>query len=175
MDNLAYDLEEMEVEEKEKFVVNDDSKADWCLEKLKEISLEIERKEKLAQERKDQIQAWLVKEKEKLVKSKEWFEGMVTSYFMDLKEKDSKLKTLSLPFGKIQARKQQPKWNYDDKVLIQFVKDSKLDALRVKEEVDKDKLKKLVKVVDGRGITEAGEIVEGVTIEEQPDKITVSV
>jgi hypothetical protein len=90
------------------------------------------------------------------------------------------MKTHSLPFGKLQFRKRRPKWQYEDE-LLDTVKEKIPDAVRVKEDVDKRTLKKIVKdsgnykiLDDGRVVnTETGEFVEGLKVVDRGESFKV--
>lgn len=100
---------------------------------------------------------------------------MLTEYFVRQKEVDPKFK-ISTPYGKVSSRKQQPKWNYEDEKVLNWLKENDTELIRIKEEVNKAELKKKYKAVGKEVITEdGGEIVEGITIEERPDSINIKV
>ncbi len=63
----------------------------------------------------------------------------------------------------------------DEAKLIEWLKENNKDLLRVKYEPDKNEIKKVYKVVGTNVVTEDGELVEGITIEERPEKITIKV
>ena len=98
----------------------------------------------------------------------------LVEYFIRQRELDPKFK-ITTPYGKVTARKQQPKWHYDEAKLIEWLKENNKDLLRVKYEPDKNEIKRVYKVVGTNVVTEDGEIVEGITIEERPEKITIKV
>lgn len=167
-------------EEEERFKITDDDRACWALKKIKELEEQIAEKEALAERQIEQVNNWLENETDSLDKQINNFKNMLFEYAQQLREKDPNLKTHSLPFGKLQFRKRRPKWQYADK-LLDTVKESIPEALRVKEEVDKRTLKKLIKdsnkyhiLDDGRVVnTETGEMVEGLQIIERGEKFKV--
>lgn len=162
-------------EQQERFVIDSDSKADWALEKLKDLKAKKQEKEDLANERVAQIGEWLEKETSKIDDKIEYFEGMLTGYAVKLKEADPELKTHSLPFGKLRFRSQRPKWHYDDTKLLESVEGAGLDDLiKIKKSVSKADLKKIVDIVNGVAINkDTGEIIEGVTVEERDEKFSI--
>jgi hypothetical protein len=166
----------VEEKQEDRFVINDDAKADWALEKLRDLKGAKKKKEELAEKRKMMIDSWLEEESSKLDNEIEFFEGLLTEYAMKLKEENKDLKTHSLPFGKLKFRKQNPKWNYDEEKLLRFLKITGIDAIKVKEQIDKQALKNIVKVVGNKAIhPETGEIIEGVEIEEREEKFSIDV
>lgn len=182
---IMLDIEELgqEGEEaREKFVVNDDNKACWVFKKIKQLQEEIQQKKDLAESQHQQISDWLKKETEQRQNSIEYFESLLREYGYKLKEKDSKLKTHSLPFGDLKFRKQQPEWKYEDDKLLESVKEiwgGESGLIKVKETVNKALLKKHNDIAitdDGRLVLPAtGEVIEGVTVTERPEKFEIKV
>ena len=160
-------------EQQEQFVIDSDQKADWALQKIKENKEKIKEKEKLAEERINQIKDWLEKETGKIEKDIENLKYMLYEYGQKLKEQDPDLKTHSLPFGKLKYRKQRPKWQYKDD-LLEYAESNMPDVIKTKKRVDKRKLKKKCEVVDGKVVNaETGEIVEGVEVQERGEKFDI--
>lgn len=160
----------------EAFQIRNDYHADNVLEEISRLKKEIRQKEELAEKRIQQIEQWKKSEVEKLEGRINWLTDALESYFRKLRESNPKLKTHSLPFGKLQIRKQQPKWKYDDDKLLKSVKRVMPEAIRVKEEVDKIELKKRVKIVNNIPINpDTGEVIEGIVIEERPEEFSIKV
>lgn len=91
-----------------------------------------------------------------------YFESLLENYASE-KLKDTNKKSLKLPFGTLQYRKSQSKYDYDDNVLA-FLKTNHLDNLiSVKEDINKSELKKVATIKDGRAYINDIEI-PGVTI-----------
>lgn len=131
--------------------------------------------EELAQKEIERVQNWLENEVKQINERIEFYNGRLTEYAVIQREQDPKFKC-STPYGKVSFRKQQPKWEYDDDTVIESLKASGLNEyIRVKEEVNKADLKKAVSVVEGRAITPDGEIIEGIKVTEQPDKLDIKV
>lgn len=174
-----YELEEIgnlaEEIEKQRFKVDSLESANWCLRKLAALEKQQSEIDALAQKEIERIQNWQQSEKEKIDFSKRFFECLLEEYFRSEREKNPKFK-LSTPYGKVSSRKQQPKWTYDDEKLLNSLESAGLkDFIRIKKEVDKAALKKAVEVVNGQAVTEDGEILEGIKVEEQPEKIVIKV
>ena len=157
------------------YKVTDDKGANWALRKLKELKAKREEKEEQAKEYIRDIEVWLEEECNSIDSDINYFEGLLTEYATEIKEQDPKLKTHKLPFGKLQFRKQRPKWVYDDYLLVKSVEGVGLDDLiKVTKSVSKSNLKKMVEVVGNRVVNkETGEIIEGVIIEERGEKFTI--
>jgi hypothetical protein len=168
-------IEEIEVQETEGFVIEDDSKADWVLEQIKDFKTEINRKNELADSRIAQIENWKIEETKKIISKIEWFETSLHTYAIKLKEKNPNLKTHSLPFGELQFRKQKSKYIYDDKKLIKFLEDGKYDnLLKIEKKPRKDELKKNIQIIKGKLYLDGVEV-EGIEIEERGEKFSIQV
>ena len=163
-----------EVENKEKFVIENLESANWAFRKLKAIEEREKDIELLANKEIERIQDWQRKEIEATKGSKDFFEGLLMEYYVKQREEDSKFK-LSTPYGKVTSRKQQPKWNYEDGKTIEWLRQNNRELIRIKEEIDKGELKKLYKIHGDKVVTEDGEIVEGIVIENRDDTINVKV
>ena len=160
--------------EKERFKIETLEAANWALRKLAAINAEEKKINDLKEKEIRRIENWAKDELDKLSNSRQFFESLLIEYFMREREKDPRFK-ISSPYGKVTARKQQPKWHYDEAKLIEWLKENNKDLLRVKYEPDKNEIKRVYKVVGTNVVTEDGEIVEGITIEERPEKITIKV
>ena len=164
---LEQDLKE---ETKEGFKIESLEGATWAFRKLRAITNKKAEIEAVASEEIARVEAWKKSEVEKYESDTEYFESLISAYFVEERSKDKKFK-LSTPYGKVSTRKAS-KWIYEDEeALKQYVKDNEIDAIRIKEEIDKTNLKKICK--DGVN-HETGELLPGVTIEDT-ETITVKV
>jgi hypothetical protein len=168
------EIMEEDTQEKERFRIENLEAANWAFRKLAAIERKRKEIQELANKEIERIKAWQEREERGLDNSKEFFEGLLTEYFAREREKDPKFK-ISTPYGKVSARKQQPKWHYDEEKLIEWLKENNKDLLRVKYEPDKNEIKRVYKVVGTNVVTDDGEIVEGITVEERPEKVTIKV
>ena len=157
-----------------RFTIENLDSANWAFRKLAAIERKRGEIKELADKEIERIKEWQEQEEKGLNNSKEFFEGLLTEYFIRQKEVDPKFK-ISTPYGKVSSRKQQPKWNYDNDKVIEWLKKNNSELIRIKEEPDKREIKKAYKVVGNSVVTENGEIVEGITVEDRPDSITVKV
>lgn len=172
-------IREQGVKQKEddNFVVDDDHKANWALKKIRQLKKKKQKNKEFAEKEINEIKEWLNGENSKLEDSIEHFESLLTKYAMELKDDDDDLKTKNLPAGKMQFRKQQPKWNYNNDKLLEAVKSAGLNELvKVKERVDKRQLKKQVEVAGSKIINaETGEVIDGVEVQERGEKFKIKV
>lgn len=159
----------------DRFRITNLEQANWALRKIRAFKKQMEENEQLAKAEIERIQEWLQKENEKAQRSIQFFEYLLGEYLAEERKKDPKFR-LSTPYGKATFRKQQPKWIYDDEILLRWLKQNNMQSyIRIKEEVNKADLKKVLKVAGDKAVTEDGEIVEGITIQEQPEKLVVEV
>lgn len=156
------------------FTIQDLDSANWAFRKLAAIERKRNEIQELADREIERIKDWQNQEEESLNNSKEFFEGLLTEYYVKQKEIDPNFK-ISTPYGKVSSRKQQPKWNYEDEKVLNWLKENDTELIRIKEEINKAELKKKYQVVGKEVVTEDGEIVEGITIEERPDFINIKV
>lgn len=166
---------------RERFKVKDLESANWAFRKLKAIENKKKEIEELAKKEIEpykleisRIEEWKDTELKSFDRSINFFNFLLEEYYREQRKLDPKFK-VSTPYGKVTSRKQQPKWNYEEDRLLKWLKANDLELVRVKEEVDKAELKKKYKVVSGNVVTEDGEIVEGITIEERDPVVKVEV
>lgn len=150
-------------EERENFKIDSLEGATWSFRKLRAINQKESELKAIAEEEISKIQIWLESELKATQSDKEYFEGILTEYYREEKQKDSKFK-LSTPYGKVSSRTTD-KYYYDDEQAIKdYCKVNKLDCVRVKEELDKTTFKKLCK---GGVNLETGEVIPGVRVEKE--------
>lgn len=170
-------LDNQEETEKEYFKVTDKDTANWALRKIKQYQEKQKENSELADAEKEKINAWLEAENGQAQQSVDFFQGLLAEYAMKQREIDPKFKSMNLPNGKIQFRKQQPKWNYDANKVIESLKRLGMtDYIRFKEEPAKSDIKKALQVAGNKVVNpETGEIVEGITIEERGESFSVKI
>ena len=176
--NLKEFLDNQVEVKQERFVVDDDSKANWALGKIGELKDELESSQKLAEKEIDKVERWLAKEEKRIGNEIDFFEDLLFKYALRLKNKDPKFRTKSLPNGAIKFRKQRDKWVYDDEKLLNYLEKSEMhDLIRINKEPKKNKLREKFDISQGDKLInpETGEIVDGITIEERGDKFSTEV
>ena len=176
-EKLQFDIfmgETTEEDAKEKLKIKSTEQANWAFRKLRAINTKAGEIKNIAAAERARIDEWEKKELAILENSTEFFEGLLVEYFIRQKEVDPKFK-ISTPYGKVSSRKQQPKWNYEDEKVLEWLKANDTELIRIKEEVNKAELKKKYKVVGNEVVTKDGEIVEGIRVDERPDSISIKV
>lgn len=162
MNKLQESILNDESVEREGFKIDSLEGATWAFRKLRALAEKQEEVKKIAAEEIAKIEAWRDNEVDAYTNDKNYFEGLLTDYYVEEREKDKKFK-LSTPYGKVTSRKTK-KWVYEsEEQLLKYCKDNKIPAVRVKEELDKAGLKKLYK--DGVD-AETGELLPFVHIDE---------
>lgn len=148
-------------EVKEEFKVTDLQSATWALRKLRVVNEKINEINTVAVEEIARINEWAEKEVKSLNADKEYFEGLLSAYYIEERSKDKKFK-LSTPYGKVTSRKTSKYIYEDEQAIMDYCYANEIDAIRVKTELDKTALKKLCK----DGVNQVtGEIVPGVRVE----------
>lgn len=172
---VVNELKELQ-EENQGFTVTDLGSASWCFRKLHALNEQLKEYEALRLAEITRINDWFDSEKGKLENQKMFFTGLLNEYALEQRKANPKFKA-STPYGKISFRKQQPKWNYEDETVLKALKRSNmLNCIKTTEEVKKAELKKVCSVVNGKAvIADTGEIIEGITVEEQPEAIKIEV
>lgn len=175
MDDQEMMIEESTLtEEERRFTVDDDQKAEWCLEKIREAKADLMKWIEFYVEQTDKVKA-------KCEARVAFFEGMLQRYFATVPHKVAKTQeSYALPSGKLVLKDQAPEWDHDDEQLLPWVKENVPDLIRTKESVNWSELKKELTVIwnedGGQTIVNAdGLIVPGITVTERPDVFKVEV
>jgi len=165
-------LDEQEQVNDERFIVDDDQKANWALRKISELQKEVERNTKLAEQEIDKIKQWETTQNKQIGDSILYFEGLLNEYAIKQREIDPEFKSMSLPNGRFGFRKQQPKWKYNDKEVLSYLESAEMeDLIRTTRVPNKAEIRKVFEVVDDKVINkETGEVVEGIEIEHRPEQ-----
>ncbi|WP_057768119.1 host-nuclease inhibitor Gam family protein [Cytobacillus praedii] len=149
----------------------------WFEEKKREVDAIIEKQIAPFLEKIEKIKMWgeqaKVEHEEKLVH----YTNLLEQYMRNEVSKQLELgkkprKTLSLPYGKISLKKQQPEFQKNEEELLEYAKVT--GFVKVKESTDWASLKKNCVVSDGKLYdTTTGEEVPGVVVIERDEKFTV--
>ena len=172
----AHELAEI-VGPRERFKIETIDQVSWALRKLSAIKAKKEEIRALADAEIARIMDWAERENRSLDRDAEFFEGLLQEYMLNQRMRDPQFKKTSTPYGTVKFRKQPAKWEYNDEKLIESLKAiGRTDLIRVKEEPNKEELKKIAAVKDGQVIDpESGAVVEGVLVIEQGESVVVEV
>lgn len=162
-------------EEKEKFEVNSLSSADWAIRKIKELEANIKQNNDFAESEKIRLEQWLESENHKYHESIEYFNGLLSHYLQELRKDNPKAK-ISTPHGTVSTRKNPKQWTYSDDVLAELEEKEMFEFIRIKKEVDKKELKKVLSATDdGIVVNSDGEVIKGVTVVDGGEVMTVKI
>ena len=172
--------EMMQEEARERFTVDNDMKAEWCLSKIRKVRAEQKREkdELLRQMQFYQDQMAIIDKQAD--EEAAFFESMLVPYFTERMEsgftKSTKTQTTyKLPTGKLILKKQGPTYDRNNAELLPWLKANRPDLVKVEESPNWAELKKTVTVVGDSVVTADGEVVPGVKVTEQDDEFKVEV
>lgn len=181
LDDLLEFIDEAEVEELELqkeedgFKIETIDQANYITKKVKQIRSEIEEAKEIAEAQlkayEEKVNAWLSSVTKPLERQEEFY-LLLLEQFAKEKLKDTKKRSLKLIEGTLQFKKQQDKYEYDDKELTAFAEKNLKDYVRYKPSVDKSKLKKDGKVKEGK-LYIGDKEVKGVRVISREDKFSV--
>lgn len=150
-----YDLEDI-TEEKQEFVINTDTKADWCLKKIQEERKEVERLTKIIDEEIEMLKLKKQKIEESLESKISFLQGKLFEYFDTIQPRElASCYKYKLPSGELVYKKPTVKYERDDeKILDWLANNGKSDYIKHQLSVDWAELKKTDFVNQVDGITE---------------------
>lgn len=167
---------------RERFVVDNDMKAEWCLSKIRKIR-EKQKRETAELERQMQFyQDQMEIVKHSADEDAAFFEGILREYFEKRVEegftKATKTKvTYKLPTGNLILKHYEPEYRRDEKTVIDWLKkEHNSEFIKVEEKLDWAGLKKEVQV-NGAGCVnaETGEVIPGIEVVDRNDEFVVEV
>jgi hypothetical protein len=154
----------------DRFVIDDDGKANWAIQKIKEAQAEIENW-------RDYYQSNLEKITKRQNARIEYLKFLLSNYFRTVPHHKTKTQdSYSLPSGQLLLKRPNPKYKTDDEKLVPWLKENGLTDLIKTETVEKamwGELKKKVTVEGTSVISEDGEIIPGIEVLLQPPTFEV--
>ena len=168
---------------RERFVVDNDMKAEWCLAKIrtarKEKDREIEEINRQMEFYKNRIAEIEHAEQEE----EQFFKEMLRPYFAERQDgnftKETKTQvSYPLPSGKLLLKHREPEYEYKEKqkdTIAWLKKNEGEKFIKVKEELDWSALKKTVSVSGNSVCTKEGEVIPGITVTPREDEFIVEV
>lgn len=170
--------EEQREQLKQRFKIETVEQLNWALRKLAVLEAKQEEITALASAERERINQWEKRELEAIQRSREFFEALISEYAGAMRQKDPKWR-VTTPYGQVGFRRQPPKWEWkNEEELVSFLETSgHAELVRVKKEADKNGVKKAFEVTsDGRVIDPVtGEVVPGVSVVQQPEKVVIKV
>lgn len=186
MENLALKIinevigdAEPEQPDSESFMVDNDEKAEWALSKIREEQAEATRIKDTCQRMIKHYEGEMRKAEQDLNNNTEYFKSQLERYFGTVKTKKSPKgtqETYKLPSGTLKRKYPNPKYDVDDKKLVEWLKERKMeDYIEVKEKAKWGEFKKAVKQAGSKVVDENGEVVEGVEVIDRSPTFVVEV
>lgn len=159
-----------ETVEHEGFCVNNDEKAEWALKKIIEETAETQRYINVCQTMINEYQLKIQMAEAQLESKTAFFRSQLNQYFEIVPHSKTKTQeTYKLPSGTLKKKFPQPEFVRDDEKLVKWLKEHGCTELvKTKELPDWAELKKKVNVSGQSVVTEDGEIVDGITVQERP-------
>lgn len=171
------ELDEKQIEEaKKRYKITDKAQADWALRKIKKIEEEQKANTEFARNEIEKIKDWLEKENKTLQRSIDFFYSLLEEYFRKHVQPQIDKKSINLPNGTFGIRNGDQEFVYDDKKLSEWAKNSMPSVVKYTLSVDKNELKKVTEVINNKLVVkETGEVVEGVIVNDRPEKFYVKI
>lgn len=187
LDDLLKSIEEQDIidygiNDSSSFEIIDRKQANRFVESYLRMKAENEETKKIAAEelerRKKQIEDWADKKINDNLRSMEWMEGLLMAFAKKELEGTSK-RSVPLIAGKLQFRKTSPEYVYDKdnkQKVIDFLKahedTSKIVSSKTTEDYDKNALKKLCQIKDGK-LYLGDEVVPAISVTERQEEFKV--
>lgn len=157
------------MDEKKNWVIKDDEEAERAYLKL--ISHEID-SEDYVNNCKSQISYYekrIEQEKQRIDRIKSFYAVKLKEYFDSLNVKKRRLPSIVLEY-----RKQRPECTWKEETVVEFLKENSMqEYLRIKTYPAKDKLKKIIKIINGKPVLPDGQILEGLQIIEREPMFSI--
>ena len=160
-----------------KFVIDNDEKAEWALNKIREERAEAQRIINVCETMIKRYQEKIQAVKEQLPRKTAYLENQLMEYFEKVPKKKTKtMEKYELPSGVLKMKYPKPEFKKDEDKLLQWLKDRQMsEYIKIKESPDWANLKKSINVVGNKAVDENGEVVEGITVVEKPPVFEVEV
>jgi len=170
-----YERATTEPVDRERFRVDDDSKATWAMRKLRSLEAKVAENQRIAADEKARIEEWLAHVNESIESDAAYFRGLLVMYAREQREADNR-KTITTPYGAIKSRQGSVTYDIFNKdEFLDWARHYLPDAIRVTEAPDKRALADLVSAVDGKVISGEGEVIPGVSARNPEITYTVEV
>ncbi|MBU2704103.1 hypothetical protein Ga0466249_005256 [Sporomusaceae bacterium BoRhaA] len=176
LDSQVMDVVESE---KQKFVIDDDNKANWAIRKIIKLQHKNEDAKKLADEQIAKIKQWQADIETECNSSIGFFTNLLRPYAEQ--QLEGKSKTVKLPNGNVSFRSVDPEFfisgekvSGKNKTLTERVEQLAPELIITEKSTDWTEFKNTLTVMeDGRVISATGEILDFIEAIEYPDSLTV--
>lgn len=156
--------------EKQEFQIDNDRTAEWALNIMAESKREAQRIISACEMQIEFYKRRIDAEKLKLDRKISYFQTLLEVYFAQVDASVSKSGTekYSLPSGDLVRKFPTPEIVKDDAKLLEFVKKTAPEFVKVAESPMWGELKKRCTISNGKAILDTGEIVDGITAVQRP-------
>lgn len=157
-------------EANERFRVEDDQTAEWCIKQIQQANAEKEKWKAFYDERYKRVC-------ESCDLTIANMESLLQSYFESVPHKVSKTQeSYALPSGKLVFKRQEVEYERDDNAVIEWLKqNNRPEFIKTKETLDWASMKRNITVMGETVADENGEIIPGIKATERPDLFKVEV
>ena len=161
----------------ERFVIDNDQKAEWSLRKIKEREDDFERVKALALSEIEKVTKLIEEEKAKCDSDTAFLRAALDAYMDSVKCRETKtgIRKYKLLSGELVRKPGKTTLAHNDDVLTDYLlRSGRTDMIRVKQVPLWGEYKRTLAVHDGVVIdTNTGDVVEGVTAEMQPASFAI--
>lgn len=157
------------------FEIDNDTKAEWAIRKIKEAQDEHDRIAALIDAEEERLKERREKIAKKLDSDTAYLKYLLYTYMGMVKCKETKTqKSYQLLTGKVVCKYGGIDYKRDEEKLLAWTSLYKPEFVKVKSSVDWAGLKKELTALDsGEVVTAEGEVLDCITAERQPDKIEI--
>ena len=152
------------------FVIDDDSKANWALGKIRQLDLQLAKDQRFFDKEQLRLKHWLDQVKNRYKNYRAHLEFLLVRYYRQLKDDNPKLKTVKLPNGSfIERTATGSPFDYEEEAVLEWVRTNAPEFIKTKESLDWASLKNYLTRQGDRIIyRDTGEVVPGIwpTIQE---------
>lgn len=158
----------------EPFTIDNDSKADWAVEKIKAEEAEFKRLEKIYFDRLKEMNEKMKELEDRRDRRTYNLKTLLLAYYYEAgPTKTTKTTaTRELISGKLVMKKQQPEYVRDETDMIAWAETTAPDFVRIEKKISWGELKKQV-TLSGEDVLYEGEVVPGVKAYARPDTFEV--
>lgn len=157
------------------FAIDNECKADWAIERIKEERQRLELFEQAARSRIEELEQKILLQKEKCDQRTAILLEALNAYLDTAPAKKTKTQySLELPSGKLVRKLSKTDYQKDDKKLLMYLGENAPEYVKMKPEALWGEFKKYLTIVDGQVMrTDTGEILDCVSVIEKPSTFDI--
>ena len=169
-------LDEENDNENSGYVIDDDKKADWALEKIRQEREERDRLINLAKDKIDYYKQEIEKIESRCETSTSYLQSQLAAYFETVKHKQAKTQeSYKLLNGSLVKKYGGYKYDYDDDIFVDYLKNNYPQLVKVIERPQWGEFKKITELTAEGDIInkETGEVLGFIKAAKKPDEFRV--